>query len=123
VFNSRRWRSSIYLILANINYTSGAGANFIHVYLFRRRFALAFARRRQGASSEDIDALPPLEIRANPESAAASGFSLTIRRYSAGKQSFCAISKVRRMTVSHERSNRSVIMTGPKADSGACDLP
>jgi hypothetical protein len=36
---------------------------------------LAFDRRCQGAS-EDIDALPPLEIRANPESAAASAFSL-----------------------------------------------
>ena len=75
---------------------------FSFVYLLRKRFALAFARRYQGIRSEDTDALPPLAIRAKLEAATASAFSLTIRRYSAGEQSLWAISNVRRMTVSHD---------------------
>ena len=40
---------------------------FSFVYLLRKRFALAFARRYQGIRSEDTDALPPLAIRAKLE--------------------------------------------------------
>jgi hypothetical protein len=78
----------------------------------RRRLAFATARLRQGAKIEVIDALPPLERNFNPDVAAASAFSSTIRRYSAGEHLFCAISIVRRAIVSQDAIIRSVIMTG-----------
>jgi hypothetical protein len=74
--------------------------------------ALATARLRQGASTEAIDALPPLEISLSPDVAAARAFSRTIRWYSAGEHLFCAISSVRRAIVSHDAIIRSVTIIG-----------
>jgi hypothetical protein len=81
-------------------------------HFFRKRFALAIARLRQGARTEAMDAPPPLEMNFNPDAAAASAFSLTIRRYSAGEQVFCTISSVRRVIVSQEANIRSVTVPG-----------
>jgi hypothetical protein len=61
------------------------------VYFFRRRLALATARRCHGANIEIAVALPPLEMSVNPVAAAASAFSLSIRLYSAGEHLFSAI--------------------------------
>jgi hypothetical protein len=58
------------------------------------------------------EALPPPEARVSPEITAASAFSLTIRRYSAGEHLFCAISNVRRRIVSHDANIKPVIMAG-----------
>jgi hypothetical protein len=81
-------------------------------YFLRRRSALATAWLRQGDISEVIDALPPLEMNFNPDAAAASAFSATIRRYSNGEHVFCAISSVRRAIVSQDATIRSAIMPG-----------
>ena len=84
-------------------------------YFFRRRLALATARLYQGASTEAIDALPPLEISLSPDVAAARAFSRTMRWYSAGEHLFCATSSVRRAIVSHDAIIRSVIIIGSDA--------
>jgi hypothetical protein len=74
--------------------------------------ALAAARLRQGASTEAIDALPPLEISLSPDVAAAMAFSRTMRWYSADEHLFCATSSVRRAIVSHDAIIRSLIIIG-----------
>ena len=84
-------------------------------YFFRRRLALATARLYQGASTEAIDALPPLEISLSPDVAAAMAFSRTMRWYSAGEHLLCAISSVRRAMVSHDAIIRPVIIIGSDA--------
>ena len=80
--------------------------------LFRRRLALATARLCPGASTEAMDALPPLEISLSPDVAAARAFSRTMRWYSAGEHLFCATSSMRRAIVSHDAIIRSVIIIG-----------
>src|SRR5271165_369862 len=80
------------------------------VYFFRKRFALAIARVCQGASSAAKDTLPPLATSRDADLAAASAFSLTMRWYSAGEQSFCIIRRVRRVIVSQDASVKSVII-------------
>jgi hypothetical protein len=81
-------------------------------YFFRRRLALATARRRQGANSEAVETLPPREKSSNPETAAASIFSSSIRLYSLAEHLFCAISRVRRVNVSHDANIKSVMIIG-----------
>jgi hypothetical protein len=82
------------------------------VYFFRRRLALATARLCQGVRIEVMGARLPAEISFIPDAAAASTFSLTIRRYSAGEQLFCIIISVRRVIVSHDDSIKSAIIAG-----------
>jgi len=82
------------------------------IYFFRRRFALATARLRQGASIEAIDTLEPAEISLRPDVAAATAFSRTMRWYSAGEHLFCMTSSVRRAIVSQDAMIRSVIIIG-----------
>ena len=77
-------------------------------YFFRKRLALAIA---QGARSELIFALPRPETSRAADLAAASAFSLAIRRYSAGEQSFCRINRERRVIVSQEASINSLNIT------------
>jgi hypothetical protein len=84
----------------------------LRVYFFRRRLALATARRRHGANIEAGVASPLLDMSANPVAAAASVFSLSIRLYSTGEHLFCAISSARRATVSHDANISSVIIVG-----------
>src|SRR5271166_6286883 len=78
----------------------------------RRRLALATARACHGETGEASDALPALDTKRDADSAAASDFSLTIRRYSAGERSFWFISRVRRTIVSHDASISSVSIIG-----------
>jgi hypothetical protein len=82
------------------------------ICFFRKRLALATARRCHGANIETGVALPPVEISADPAAAAASAFSLNIRLYSAGEHLFSAISNPRSVTVSHDAKINSVIMVG-----------
>jgi hypothetical protein len=84
----------------------------LQVYFFRKRFALATARRCQGANTEAVVAMPRLETSFEPDAVAASTFSLSIRLYSAGEHLFCAISSIRRVNVSHDANIRSVIIVG-----------
>ena len=81
------------------------------LYFFRKRFALAIARECQGARSEVIVALPLPEMSRAADPAAASAFSFTIRRCSAGEPSFCKIRRERRVIVSKDASIRSLIIT------------
>jgi hypothetical protein len=55
---------------------------------FRKRLALATARACHGETGEASDVLPALDTKRDADRAAASDFSLTIRRYSPGEQSF-----------------------------------
>ena len=80
--------------------------------LFRRRFALAIARLCQGVRSAAIDVGPPLDASLDLDSTAAAIFSRTMRRYSAGEHLFCAISNVRRASVSQDANISSVINSG-----------
>ena len=84
----------------------------LRVYFFRRRLALATARRYHGANIETGVALPPLEMSVNPVAAAAAVFSLNIRLYSPGEHLFSAISSAPRVTVSHDANISSVIIVG-----------
>ena len=75
---------------------------------FRKRLTLAVARECQGTRSEVIAALPPPERSRTVDVAADSAFSVTIRPYSAGEQSFCMIRRERRVIVPKTRvSGRS----------------
>jgi hypothetical protein len=79
-------------------------------YFFRKRLAFATARARHGDIREANDALSAPNTKRDADRAAASAFSLTIRRYSAGEQSFRSISRVRRAIVSHDANISSVII-------------
>ena len=79
---------------------------------FRRRLALAMARRCHGAMTEAGVTLTPLDMSASPVAAAAAAFSLNIRLYSAGEHFLPAISSARRATVSQDANMSSVIIVG-----------
>jgi hypothetical protein len=87
-------------------------AVFKGFYFFRSRLAFTVTRLYQGARREANDDLPPLEINFMPVSIAASAFSRTMRRYSAGEHLFFAIKSVRRVIVSQDAIVRFVINTG-----------
>ena len=78
-------------------------------YFFRKRLTLATARARYGKTRKASDALPAVDTKREADRAAASAFSLTIRRYSPGEQSFWIISRVRRAIVSQDAAIKSLI--------------
>src|ERR1700726_1874226 len=101
---------ALWLISGTTGVSRKEAARHVSAYFFRKRLASAIARECQDAKSEVIVARPPPETSRAADLAAAPAFSFSIRRCSAGEQSFCKIKKDRRVIVAKDASIRSLII-------------